>query len=88
MKTLVICRPAAGVTADEIAAHGSVELGALRELHERGVLEQAYSPGGPGAILIFATDGDAVTIALQSLPLVRGGLVATERIPLRPFDLA
>jgi hypothetical protein len=87
VKTLVICRPAAGVSGEQIAPHASDELAALRDLQARGLLLEAYSPGGPGAILIFATDGDEVHEALEALPLRRAGLIETERIPLRPFDL-
>ena len=87
MKTLAICRPVAGVAADQIAAHAPEELAALRSLHGQGLLLEAYSPGGPGAVLIFAGDGDQVTAALESLPLAQAGLIETERIELRPFEL-
>jgi hypothetical protein len=88
MKTLAICRPAAGVTAAQIAAHAAGELAELRQLHERGLLLEAYSPGGPGAVLVFAGDNDEVLEALEALPLKRAGLIEIERVSLRPFDLA
>jgi hypothetical protein len=53
MKVLVICRPRAGVAPAEIAAHAAAEMAALGQLKADGVLLEAYSPGGPGAVLIM-----------------------------------
>jgi muconolactone delta-isomerase len=71
MKTLVICRPAAGVGREQIAPHAADELATLREFKARGALLEAYSPGGPGAVLIFDTDPAELDELLASLPLVR-----------------
>ncbi len=60
MKRLVICRPAAGVDPDQIAPHAAEAMTALRELKAHGPLLEAYSPGGPGAILIVDTDSDKI----------------------------
>ena len=87
MKTLVICRPVAGVGPQEIAPHGAEEFAALHELKARGVLLEAYSPGGPGAVLIFDADPAELDELVASLPLHRKGLIEAETIQLRPFDL-
>jgi hypothetical protein len=87
MRTLAICRPAAGVSPAEIAKSAAAEMDLLRELHERGLLLEAYSPGGPGAVLVFAGDGEEVDAALEALPLKLAGLIEVERISLRPFNL-
>ena len=57
----------------------------LRSLKAAGTLLEAYSPGGPGAILIFEAEPSSVQQALASLPLVQGGLIDTEIIELHPF---
>ena len=87
MKTLVICRPAAGIGREQLAPHAGEELAAVSDLHRKGLLLEAYSPGGPGAILIFDGEVDQVTQALESLPMARDGLIEGERIELHPFQL-
>jgi hypothetical protein len=44
MKTLVMCRPRAGVERQQIAAYAGEEMAELRRLREEGVLLEAYSP--------------------------------------------
>jgi hypothetical protein len=85
MKTLVICRPRPGVTAPDIAGHRAAEMAALRQLKAEGTLVQAYSPGGPGAVLIFEGDREAVEAVVSVLPLVMAKLLDTEIIDLQPL---
>ena len=85
MKILVICRPRADVTGADIAAHAPAEMTDLARLRSDGILAEAYSPGGPGAILIFEASRDTVDSTVASLPLARGGLIDTEIIELHPF---
>ena len=85
MKVLVICRPRPGVERADIAAHASAEMDALRELRAEGALVEAYSPGGPGAILVINAERERVDGIVGSLPLIRGGLVEPEVIELHPF---
>lgn len=85
MKTLVICRPRPGVTSTDIAGHRAAEMAALRQLKAEGTLVEAYSPGGPGAVLIFAADREAVEGVLSVLPLVLAKLIDTEIIELQPL---
>jgi hypothetical protein len=61
------------------------EMNALRELKRSGLLLEAYSPGGPGAVLIFEGDRTDVDLALQSLPLLRDGIIEAEVTELHPF---
>jgi hypothetical protein len=82
---LVVCRPGQNVTPGQIAAHAAAEMAALRQLRAAGSLLEAYSPGGPGAILIFDGDRAGVARALESLPLLREGLIEAEVIELHPF---
>jgi hypothetical protein len=85
VKVLVICRPRPGVECADIAAHAPAEMNALRELEATGVLLEAYSPGGPGAILVIDRERAQVDEIVSSLPLVRERLVEPEVIELHPF---
>ncbi len=60
-------------------------MAALRQLKAEGTLVEAYSPGGPGAVLIFEGDREAVEAVVSVLPLVMAKLVDTEIIDLQPL---
>lgn len=60
-------------------------MAALKQRQQDGSLTEAYSPGGPGAILIFEADRGTVEGAVAALPLARAGLIDTEVIELHPF---
>lgn len=85
MKTLVICRPRPGVTVTDIAVHRAAEMAALRQLKAEGTLAEAYSPGGPGAVLIFHADKGAIEGVVSALPLVLARLIDTEIMALQPL---
>ena len=85
MKTLVICRPRPGVTVTDIAGHRAREMAALRQLRAEGTLAEAYSPGGPGAVLIFDAGKEAIEGVVSALPLVIVKLIDTEIIELQPL---
>ena len=69
----------------QIAPLAGEEMAALLQLHDTGLLTSAYSPNGPGAVLIFDGLRDEVESALMKLPLVQKELVDTEIIELIPF---
>jgi hypothetical protein len=71
--------------AREIAPHAAAEMAVLKRLQGNGSLVEAYSPGGPGAVLIFDDANGPIGEALAALPLVRRGLIDTEIITLHPF---
>jgi hypothetical protein len=85
MKTLVICRTRPGVTVTDIAGHRAREMAALRQLRAEGTLAEAYSPGGPGAVLIFDAGKEAIEGVVSALPLVIAKLIDTEIIELQPL---
>ncbi len=60
-------------------------MAALKRLHAERILLEAYSPGGPGAVLILDDAQGSVEGALASLPLARDGVIDTEVIKLHPF---
>jgi len=86
MKLLVVCRPRAGVDPrTDIAPRAAEEMDALRDLRDGGLLLEAYSPGGPGAILIFDGEREQVDRALGRLPLLRDGVIEAEITELHRF---
>ena len=86
MKFLVICPLREGADPQtEIVPHAGDEMTALRRLRDDGSLRDAYSPGGPGAILFFEGTRDEVERVIQELPLVRVGAITTELIELHAF---
>jgi muconolactone delta-isomerase len=86
--TLVICRPVESGDHDEFQRLLPAETAALRDLKARGTLVDAWSPGGPGAVLTLevAHPDHAARIAAD-FPLVQAGRITTEIIPLHPIDL-
>lgn len=85
MRFLVVCRPRPGVTREQIAPHGPEEMAALQSLKAAGGLLEAYSPGGPGAVLIFEGERASVDEAIASLPLIAAELIAADVTELHPF---
>ena len=88
MQILVVCRPVPGNDQREFGRLVPAEGVALRELKERGVLANAWTPGRPGAVLLLevGTEADAAAI-VATLPLAAAGLITTEVIPLHPMNL-
>ena len=88
MKFLVICSPKDGAPMDRFAALVPEEAEDLRRLKSEGILIDAWSPGGPGAVLIIeaASDSDAEGI-LDQLPLTVAGLIDFEITPLHDLGI-
>jgi hypothetical protein len=60
----------------------------LRRLKSEGILIDAWSPGGPGAVLIIeaASDSDAEGV-ITTLPLTVAGLIDFELTPLHDLGI-
>ena len=73
---------------DRFSALVPDEAADLRRLKSEGVLVEAWSPGGPGAVLIFdvAYESDAAGI-LTRLPLSVAGLLDFELTPLHELGI-
>jgi hypothetical protein len=85
---LVICRPVEGGDHDEFRRLLPAETAALRDLKAKGTLVDAWSPGGPGAVLTLEVPGpDQAARIAADFPLVQAGQITTEIIPLHPIDL-
>lgn len=87
MKLLAIARGRQDVDVRrEVARHARDELRSLWRLYCDGVVREAYSPGGPGAVLILeAPSPQEAASALAGLPLVAGDVMEFEIIELLPF---
>lgn len=88
MRILVVCRPVPNYDQRAFGGLVPAEGVALRELKERGVLANAWTPGRPGAVLLLEVDTEADAAAIAAtLPLAAAGLITTEVIPLHPMNL-
>jgi hypothetical protein len=89
MRVLALCKPAAGVDpAITFPPHLAAERAALARLRDTGTLVEAYTPSGPGAVLILeVSDLDQAESDLAELPLKMAGLLDIELIPLHPVKL-
>jgi hypothetical protein len=89
MNVLLICRPRDGVDpSSSFPSHLAAERAQLRRLRTNGTLSAAYSPGGPGAILILdVPDHDTADRIAAELPLAIAGLIDTETIELHPLEV-
>ena len=88
MQILIVCRPVPDIDQSEFRRIVPAESAALRELRERGVLANAWTPGRPGAVLMLeaGTEDEGAAIA-AALPLAEAGLITAEVIPLHPMNL-
>ena len=68
MQILVVCRPVRDGDQAEFRRLVPAESTALRELKERGVLSNAWTPGRPGAVLTLevGTEDDAAAVASRA----------------------
>ena len=72
MLILVICRPAEAADQAEFRRLVLAETAALRDLKGSGVLTGAWSPGRPGAVLMFDVPDEAEAARLTAgLPLAQ-----------------
>ncbi len=87
MKIIALSSDAPGVTDDQFAPHLKAEARRAWELIQSGALRELYFRADqPDAVLIFecASVGEARAL-LDTLPLVRAGLITFELVPLAPY---
>jgi hypothetical protein len=88
MKILAIEKEAEGVTADDFAPHMKAEAMRAWELYQSGVFREIYFTKGetPVAVIMLecASVGEAGK-ALDTLPLVKAGLISFDLMPLVPY---
>ena len=76
-----------GITKEEFKPHLRAEAAKVWELQQAGVFRELYfRKDWPGAVLILeCTDVEEANEVLNTLPLVKEGLIAFDVIPLIPY---
>ncbi len=87
MKILALEQETPGVTADDFRPHLKAEAARAWELYQAGVFREMYfREDVHSAVLILeCADVDAARAALDTLPLVKAGLITFDIIPLVPY---
>jgi hypothetical protein len=87
MKIIAIGEDTPNVGPDDFAPHLDAEARRVWELQQEGVIREMYFRADrPDAVIVLeCADLDAARAALDTLPLVREGLIAFSLIPLRPY---
>lgn len=87
MKILAIEKEMPGVTAGQFEPHLKAEALRVWELYQAGVFRELYFRADrPDAVLVLeCADVQVARRTLDTLPLVREGLIAFDLIPLRPY---
>jgi muconolactone delta-isomerase len=87
MLFLVICRNMPDGDKEAFSRLVADEGAVLRDLKANGILTSAWSPGGPGAVLMLDLPDLAAAQEITSeFPLAAAGLITIEIIPLHPLD--
>jgi muconolactone delta-isomerase len=84
MKILALERELPGITNKEFKPHLKAEAARVWELHQAGVFRELYFRADcPSAVLVLeCTDVEDANDVLNTLPLVKEGLIAFDLIPL------
>lgn len=87
MKILAIEKETPNVTAEDFKPHAKAEAARVWELYQAGVFRELYfRQDRPEAVLVLeCIDVDEANQALNTLPLVKAGLITFDVIPLGPY---
>jgi hypothetical protein len=87
MRILAIEREQPGVTDEQCTPHLGPEAERVWELYQQGIIREIYfrEDREEAVIVLECTDLKEATAALDTLPLVRNGLIAFELLPLKPY---
>jgi hypothetical protein len=87
MKILAIEKEIPGLTADDFKPHAKAEAARVWELYQTGIFREFYfRQDRPEAVLILeCANVDEANEILNTLPLVKAGLIMFEVIPLGPY---
>jgi muconolactone delta-isomerase len=87
MKVLAIGQIPDGVDRSEFARYQQAELRRAWQLYSEGVIREMYTRAdAPNAVLMLeAPDLEQARAALDSLPMVAGGVLTFELMALGPF---
>jgi muconolactone delta-isomerase len=86
MKILAIEREVPGIADEEFSPHLKAEAARVWELYQAGIFRELhFREDRPEAVLMLeCADVEEAKEVLNTLPLVRGGLIAFDIIPLVP----
>ncbi len=87
MKILAIEKQAPGVTAEQFKSHLRAEALGVWELYQADVFRELYfrADRSDAVLVLECSDIEEARRVLDTLPLVREGLVTFDLIPLRPY---
>ena len=87
MKILALERELPGVTEAQFRPHLKAEAARAWELYQTGLIRELYfRQDWPGAVLVLeCADIEAANGVLNTLPLVKAGLIAFDLIPLKAY---
>ena len=88
MKILAMEKEVPGVTAEAFSPHLKAEAARVWELYQAGVFRELYFRADwPGAVLVLECAGvEEADDVLNTLPLVKAGLIAFDIIPLKAYS--
>lgn len=88
MKYIAMEHEVADATAEDFQPHLKAEAAHLWHLYQEGVVRESYfrADQHTAVLMLECEDEAAVCEALDSLPLVRAGLISFEIIPLMPYS--
>ena len=87
MKILAMEKELPGVTEEQFKPHLKAEALRVWELYQADVIRELYFRADrPDAVLVLeCADVEVARHTLDTLPLVKEGLIAFDLIPLRPY---
>ena len=87
MQILAIEKEADGVTKEDFRPHMKAEAKRAWELYQSGIFREIYfTRDRPIAVIMMECAGvDEAKKALETLPLVKAGLISFELMPLAPY---
>jgi hypothetical protein len=88
MKILALERELPGVTAGQFQSHLRAEAERAWTLYQDGIIREMYFNGDAhtAVLILECADTDEARRILDTLPLVRAGLITFDVIPLVPYD--
>ena len=87
MKILAIEKDLPGATLQDFQIHGKAEARRAWQLYQEGIFRELYfRRDRPSAVLVLECEGiEQAEEILNTLPLVKAGLIAFDLIPLRAY---
>jgi hypothetical protein len=87
MKIMAMEKEIPGVSPDEFAQHLKSEARQVWKLYQEGCLRELYfrEDRSEAVLILECADRDEAKQVLDSLPLVKAGLISFELIPLLPY---